>query len=192
MVMPVFGPSLQRKKSLLQEYKQRGKTNAFLDHRFGENDESLGDEDKAILRFQKERMVFHFAFLTHVHTALHPNLELGFFSPYSTHSSLVFVEVRMCLYPLERCPVFCVPGFMALIFGLGSAFTTIFCCLLQVQMQKKSKFTLEDDDDDDEEPTELLTHGGNALSSFDDFKDDISIEEDDDDDAGCMAIYLYV
>ncbi|KAG0589628.1 hypothetical protein KC19_1G034800 [Ceratodon purpureus] len=101
----------KRKKSLLQEYKQRGKTNAFLDHRFGEHDESLGDEDKAILRFQKERMV---------------------------------------------------------------------------QMQKKSKFTLDDgDDDDDDEPTELLTHGGNALSSFDDFKDNISIE--DDDDAGLNA-----
>lgn len=50
-------------------------------------------------------------------------------------------------------------------------------------MQRKSKFALEDDDD---EPTELLTHGGNALSTFDDFKDNISIE-DDDDDAGCTA-----
>lgn len=61
-------------------------------------------------------------------------------------------------------------------------------------MQKKSKFALDDgddDDDDDDEPTELLTHGGNALSSFDDFKDNISIE-DDDDDAGCMVFYLYV
>lgn len=59
-------------------------------------------------------------------------------------------------------------------------------------MQKKSKFALEDgdDDDDDEEPTELLTHGGNALSTFDDFKDNISIE--DDDDAGCMVLSLCV
>lgn len=55
-----------------------------------------------------------------------------------------------------------------------------------MQMQKQSKFSLEDDDD---EPTELLTHGGNALSTFDDFRDNISIE-DDDDDAGCMAFYL--
>ena len=47
----------QRKNSLLLEYQQRGKTNVFLDHRFGEQDDSLGDEDKAILRFQKERMV---------------------------------------------------------------------------------------------------------------------------------------
>ena len=40
--------------------------------------------------------------------------------------------------------------------------------------------------------TELLTHGGNALSTFDDFKDDISIEDDDGDDAGCMFSYLCV
>jgi hypothetical protein len=52
---------LQRKKTLLQEYKQRGKVNAFLDHRFGEQDEALAEEDKAILRFQKERMVCAFA-----------------------------------------------------------------------------------------------------------------------------------
>lgn len=53
-------------------------------------------------------------------------------------------------------------------------------------MQRKNKFVLEDADDDDDEPTELLTHGGSALSTFDDFKDNISIE-DDDDDAGCMV-----
>lgn len=56
-------------------------------------------------------------------------------------------------------------------------------------MQKKKKFALEDDDD--EQPTELLTHGGNALSTFDDFKDDISIESDGDDD-GCMFFILHV
>lgn len=57
ITMLILYSLLQRKKSLLPEYKQRGKTNAFLDSRFGEHDESLGDEDKAILRFQKERMV---------------------------------------------------------------------------------------------------------------------------------------
>jgi hypothetical protein len=62
-------------------------------------------------------------------------------------------------------------------------------------MQKKSKFALDDGDDDGDdgdEPTELLTHGGNALSTFDDFRDDISIEDDDGDDAGCMFLYLCV
>jgi len=54
-------------------------------------------------------------------------------------------------------------------------------------MQRKNKFALEDDDD---EPSELLTHGGSALSTFDDFRDNISIE-DDDDDAGCMVFYRF-
>jgi nucleolar protein 14 len=50
----------KRKKTLLQEYKQRGKLNAFLDHRFGEQDENLAEEYKSILRFQKERVVCAF------------------------------------------------------------------------------------------------------------------------------------
>ncbi|KAJ7541990.1 hypothetical protein O6H91_10G084500 [Diphasiastrum complanatum] len=47
----------KRKKTLLQEYKQRGKANAFLDRRFGEDDERLGDDDKSIMRFQRERQL---------------------------------------------------------------------------------------------------------------------------------------
>ncbi|GLJ38313.1 hypothetical protein SUGI_0780240 [Cryptomeria japonica] len=88
----------KRKKTLLQEYKQSGKANMFLDRRFGENDESLGDEDKAIIRFQRER---------------------------------------------------------------------------QGRMVKQSKFALSDGDDD------ILTHHGAALSTLDDFEDDIA--EDDED-----------
>lgn len=47
----------KRKKTILQEFKSRGKANVFLDHRFGEDDECLAEEDKAILRFQRERQV---------------------------------------------------------------------------------------------------------------------------------------
>jgi hypothetical protein len=54
----------QRKKTLLQEYKQSGKANVFLDRRFGENDDTLEDADKAIIRFQRERQVMvHYYFL---------------------------------------------------------------------------------------------------------------------------------
>lgn len=45
-------------------------------------------------------------------------------------------------------------------------------------MQRKSKFALDDEDDD--QSTEVLTHGGTALSTLDDFQDDISADEDDD------------
>jgi hypothetical protein len=45
-------------------------------------------------------------------------------------------------------------------------------------MQRKSKFALDDEDDD--QATEVLTHGGTALSTLDDFQDDISADEDDD------------
>lgn len=47
---------LQRKKTLLVEYRQLRKANAFVDRRFGEEDESLTAEEKAIARFQKQRM----------------------------------------------------------------------------------------------------------------------------------------
>lgn len=47
----------KRKKTILHEFKSRGKANVFLDHRFGETDEGLAEEDKAILRFQRERQV---------------------------------------------------------------------------------------------------------------------------------------
>eukprot|EP00884_Botryococcus_braunii_P010637 jgi/Botrbrau1/19575/Bobra.0035s0060.1 len=46
----------RRKKTLLVEYKQLKKSNVFVDRRFGENDETMTEEDKAIARFQKERM----------------------------------------------------------------------------------------------------------------------------------------
>ncbi|CAI5949396.1 unnamed protein product [Closterium sp. NIES-65] len=47
----------KRKATLLQEFQQRGKANLFLDRRFGEGDESIPEGEKAIVRFQKERMV---------------------------------------------------------------------------------------------------------------------------------------
>ena len=47
---------IQRKKTLLVEYRQLRKANAFVDRRFGEEDESLTAEEKAIARFQKQRM----------------------------------------------------------------------------------------------------------------------------------------
>ncbi len=50
-------------------------------------------------------------------------------------------------------------------------------------MQRKSKFTLQYDDDS--EATEVLTHRGAALSTLDDFQEDVSLE-DEDDEAGCM------
>ncbi|CAI7741106.1 unnamed protein product [Closterium sp. NIES-54] len=46
----------KRKATLLQEFQQRGKANLFLDRRFGEGDESIPEGEKAIVRFQKERM----------------------------------------------------------------------------------------------------------------------------------------
>ena len=46
----------KREKSLLVEYKRRHSANTFVDRRFGEHDETLNEEDKAILRFQKERV----------------------------------------------------------------------------------------------------------------------------------------
>jgi hypothetical protein len=49
---------LQRKKTILHEFQTRDKANVFLDHRFGEGDETLNEEEKAIMRFQRERQVF--------------------------------------------------------------------------------------------------------------------------------------
>jgi nucleolar protein 14 len=40
----------------LIEYKQLRKSNAFIDRRFGEEDEGMDPEERAILRFQKQRM----------------------------------------------------------------------------------------------------------------------------------------
>ena len=47
---------LKRKRSLLVEYDRRFSTNTFVDRRFGEDDETLNEEDRAILRFQRERV----------------------------------------------------------------------------------------------------------------------------------------
>lgn len=91
----------KRKKTLLQEYKQSGKANVFLDRRFGENDDTLEDADKAIIRFQRER---------------------------------------------------------------------------QSRMLKKDKYILADGEDD------ILTHHGAALSTLDDFEDEIVEDDDDVDD----------
>ncbi|KAL5728623.1 hypothetical protein ACHQM5_001688 [Ranunculus cassubicifolius] len=47
----------KRKSTLLKEYEQSGKSSVFLDKRIGEQNESLGEFDKAILRSQRERQV---------------------------------------------------------------------------------------------------------------------------------------
>lgn len=47
---------LQRKNTLLVEYRQFKKNNEFVDRRFGEDDDHLTQEEKALLRFQKQRM----------------------------------------------------------------------------------------------------------------------------------------
>ena len=44
-----------RRETLLIEHQQKGRTNSFLDGRFGENDEGMPIEDKLVVRFQRER-----------------------------------------------------------------------------------------------------------------------------------------
>jgi nucleolar protein 14 len=44
-----------RKQTLLIEYGQDNKANAFIDRRFGEDDASIPEEDKMLMRFQKEK-----------------------------------------------------------------------------------------------------------------------------------------
>ncbi|KAJ4788214.1 Nucleolar protein 14 [Rhynchospora pubera] len=46
----------KRKKTLLKEYEQSAKSSQFIDKRIGEQDDSLKEYEKAILRLQKERM----------------------------------------------------------------------------------------------------------------------------------------
>eukprot|EP00242_Pyramimonas_sp_CCMP2087_P018172 CAMPEP_0198224506 /NCGR_PEP_ID=MMETSP1445-20131203/97216_1 /TAXON_ID=36898 /ORGANISM="Pyramimonas sp., Strain CCMP2087" /LENGTH=431 /DNA_ID=CAMNT_0043903709 /DNA_START=127 /DNA_END=1419 /DNA_ORIENTATION=+ len=46
---------IKRKATLLEEFRQSGKANTFVDRRFGEGDEGLTREEKAIARFQKVR-----------------------------------------------------------------------------------------------------------------------------------------
>ncbi|XP_027096915.1 uncharacterized protein [Coffea arabica] len=47
----------KRKKTLLKEYEQSGKSSVFLDKRIGEQNELLGEFDKAIMRSQRERQL---------------------------------------------------------------------------------------------------------------------------------------
>lgn len=47
----------KRKKTLLKEYEQSAKSSMFVDKRIGENDEGLGEFDKAIMRSQRVRQV---------------------------------------------------------------------------------------------------------------------------------------
>ena len=51
------GLYLQRKKTLLLEYKQRNKSNLFIDRRFGEYDEGLSPEERMMRRFVLEKQV---------------------------------------------------------------------------------------------------------------------------------------
>ncbi len=48
---------VQRKKTLLQEYKLRHKTNRFIDRRLGEYEEDMTPEEKMIQRFVKQKQV---------------------------------------------------------------------------------------------------------------------------------------
>ncbi|PON97246.1 Nucleolar protein [Trema orientale] len=47
----------KRKKTLLKEYEQSGKSSVFVDKRIGEHNDDLGEFDKAILRSQRERQL---------------------------------------------------------------------------------------------------------------------------------------
>lgn len=48
---------LQRKKTLLVEYKQKNKSNRLVDRRFGEGDADLPVEEKMMRRFILEKKV---------------------------------------------------------------------------------------------------------------------------------------
>ena len=45
----------RRERTLLLEHRRRGNVNSFEDRRFGEGVEEMGEEDKALMRFQAER-----------------------------------------------------------------------------------------------------------------------------------------
>ncbi|KAG8634316.1 nucleolar protein 14 isoform X2 [Manihot esculenta] len=47
----------KRKKTLLKEYEQSGKSSVFVDKRIGEKNDDLGEFDKAIMRSQRERQL---------------------------------------------------------------------------------------------------------------------------------------
>ncbi|MGB1592417.1 MAG: Myb-like DNA-binding domain-containing protein, partial [Promethearchaeia archaeon] len=46
----------ERKRTLGIAARQEGKSNAFVDRRFGEQEEGVSEEDKMLMRFQRERM----------------------------------------------------------------------------------------------------------------------------------------
>ncbi|KAI7725413.1 hypothetical protein M8C21_020234 [Ambrosia artemisiifolia] len=49
-----IGPGIQRKMALLKDYERSGKSSVFVDKQIGEQNEDLGEFDKAILRTQRE------------------------------------------------------------------------------------------------------------------------------------------
>ncbi|XP_037548430.1 nucleolar protein 14 [Nematolebias whitei] len=49
----------KRKETLLKEYKQKNKSNKFIDRRLGEYDAKMAPEDKILQRFAIERKRFH-------------------------------------------------------------------------------------------------------------------------------------
>ncbi|KAL0408763.1 UNVERIFIED_CONTAM: Nucleolar protein 14 [Sesamum radiatum] len=61
--LPVYGSLISmvpvdlRQKTLLKEYEQSTKSSVFVDKRIGEQNEGLGEFDKAILRSQRERQL---------------------------------------------------------------------------------------------------------------------------------------
>ena len=46
---------IQRKKTLLKEYEEKGRAGGILDKRFGENDPTMSLEERMLERFTKER-----------------------------------------------------------------------------------------------------------------------------------------
>src|ERR1700691_2418641 len=46
---------LQRKKTLLKEYEEKGRAGGVVDRRFGENDPTMSIEERMLERFTKER-----------------------------------------------------------------------------------------------------------------------------------------
>jgi hypothetical protein len=49
----------QRKKTLLQEYRIKDKSNRFLDRRIGEKNSAMTTEDRIMARFMAERLKMH-------------------------------------------------------------------------------------------------------------------------------------
>lgn len=49
----------QRKKTLLQEFRIKDKSNRFLDRRIGEKNSAMTAEDRIMARFTVERMKMH-------------------------------------------------------------------------------------------------------------------------------------